>query len=246
MSTKGMRIRFSIENILGSVYNRVMENVIENLNSIIAEIDKIKLVNGISRDIEILGASKTRDLQTLLDVAKDGRVTVFGENRVQEFMSKYTPSLTWDIIGQLQTNKVKYVIGKVRYIQSLDRIPLADEIEKQARKNNLTQKCLVEINSGAEEAKGGLYIDDVIPFIEYVNTNYEHIKICGLMAVAPKGIGDDNLRKLFGSVNDLYVELKNKYGYEVLSMGMSEDYKIAVECGSTSVRLGRVLFGERR
>lgn len=222
-----------------------MENIIKNLDSIVLEIESIKSRLGYTEDVEILGASKTRDLETLKKLSGDGRVRVFGENRVQEFTQKYTETLTWDIIGQLQTNKVKYVIGKVRYIQSLDRLALADEIEKQATKIGITQKCLVEINTGAEEAKGGLLLEDVVSFIETVNANYPHIKICGLMAVAPRGIAENKLRELFSGVRKTYDALKDKYGLSVLSMGMSEDYKIAVECGSNSVRLGRVLFGER-
>lgn len=222
-----------------------MENIIENLNTIVAEIESIKHKFGLTEDVEILGASKTRDAETLQILNRDGRVRVFGENRVQEFTQKYTETLTWDIIGQLQTNKVKYVIGKVRYIQSLDRYTLADEIEKQAKKIGISQKCLVEINTGAEEAKGGMSLDDVPSFIATIESKYPHIEICGLMAVAPRGIEENKLRKLFSDVRKTYDALKDKYRLSVLSMGMSEDYKIAVECGSNSVRLGRVLFGER-
>ncbi len=222
-----------------------MDNIIENLNTIVAEIESIKQKFGLTEDVEILGASKTRDADTLQILNRDGRVRVFGENRVQEFTQKYTDTLTWDIIGQLQTNKVKYVIGKVRYIQSLDRFSLADEIEKQATKIGITQKCLVEINTGAEEAKGGMALKDVQSFIATVKSKYPHIEICGLMAVAPRGIEENKLRELFKDVRKTYDELKDEYGLTVLSMGMSEDYKIAVECGSNSVRLGRVLFGER-
>lgn len=222
-----------------------MENIIENLNTIVAEIENIKQQFGLTEDVEILGASKTRNAETLQILNRDGRVRVFGENRVQEFTQKYTDTLTWDIIGQLQTNKVKYVIGKVRYIQSLDRFSLADEIEKQATKFGITQKCLVEINTGAEEAKGGMSLEDVPSYIATIKSKYPHIEICGLMAVAPRGIEENELRALFQGVRETYNELKNEYGLTVLSMGMSEDYKIAVECGSNSVRLGRVLFGER-
>lgn len=222
-----------------------MDNIIENLNTIVAEIESIKQKFGLTEDVEILGASKTRDAETLQILNRDGRVRVFGENRVQEFTQKYTDTLTWDIIGQLQTNKVKYVIGKVRYIQSLDRFSLADEIEKQATKIGITQKCLVEINTGAEEAKGGMALKDVQSFIATVKSKYPHIEICGLMAVAPRGIEENKLRTLFKDVRKTYDEFKDEYGLTVLSMGMSEDYKIAVECGSNSVRLGRVLFGER-
>lgn len=234
-----------VEISITRVYNSAMENIIEKLNSIIENINTVKNKFGLTEDVEILAASKTRDLQTLQILADDERIKVFGENRVQEFMQKYTDTLTWDIIGRLQTNKVKYVVGKVRYIQSLDRISLADEIEKQAAKQNVIQCCLVEINTGAEEAKGGLPFEEVDDFVKTITEKYPHIVICGLMAVAPRGIGNERLRELFMSVRALYNKLKPLYNLTVLSMGMSEDYEIAVECGSTSVRLGRVLFGER-
>lgn len=223
-----------------------MEKVFENLNAILANINDVSAKAGIDAGaIEIIGASKFRTIETLRELAKDGRVSVFGENKVQEFNSKYDENLTWDIIGQLQTNKVKYVVGKVRYISSLDRISLAEEIEKVATKRDVVQKCLVEVNSGEEECKGGLSVNEVEEFLEKLKV-FSHIKVCGIMAVAPQGIGAEELKKCFLKVREKFDELKKIYpDFSVLSMGMSEDYLLAIECGSNQVRLGRILFGDR-
>ena len=200
-----------------------METVNKNLNSILTNINALCAKNGMdSNAIEIIGASKFRSIETLRELSSGGVVTVFGENKVQEFNSKYDESLTWDIIGQLQTNKVKYVVGKVRYISSLDRIALAEEIEKVATKRDVVQKCLVEVNSGEEENKGGISVDEVESFLEKLSA-YPHLKVA-----------------------EKFEQLKCKYpDFTVLSMGMSEDYLLAIECGSNQVRLGRVLFGDR-
>ena len=116
-------------------YNNLMDKVFENLNAILTNINELSAKTGLDfSDVEIIGASKFRSIETLRALNADGRVTVFGENKVQEFNSKYDENLTWDIIGQLQTNKVKYVVGKVRYISGLDRISLAEEIERIATK----------------------------------------------------------------------------------------------------------------
>lgn len=223
-----------------------MEQVFRNLDDILREISMLCAKKGIDeKSIEIIGASKFRSIETLRALSEDGRVVVFGENKVQEFNSKYDENLTWDIIGQLQTNKVKYVVGKVRYISSLDRFSLAEEIEKVAVKRGVVQKCLVEVNSGEEECKGGLSVDEVEEFLKALK-GFEHLEICGIMAVAPQGIGEENLKKCFLKVSEKFAELKKNYsGLKVLSMGMSEDFLTAIECGSNQVRLGRVLFGDR-
>ncbi len=223
-----------------------MEKIIANLNKIESNIKNLCERKNIDyRSIELLGASKFRSLETLKFLNDEGRVVAFGENKVQEFNGKYDSSLTWDIIGQLQTNKVKYVVGKVRYISSLDRISLAEEINRIAEKRGVVQKCLVEVNSGEEDCKGGLSVNEVEKFLKELE-QFSSIKVCGLMAVAPQGIREDELKKCFGKVNDLFLKLKAQMpDIQVLSMGMSEDYLTAIECGSNQVRLGRVLFGDR-
>lgn len=223
-----------------------MEKIIANLNEIESNIKDLCAKKNIDyKSIELLGASKFRSLETLKFLRDEGRVVTFGENKVQEFNGKYDSTLTWDIIGQLQTNKVKYVVGKVRYISSLDRLSLAEEINRIAEKRGVVQRCLVEVNSGDEECKGGLSVDDVENFLKEL-AQFSSIKVCGLMAVAPQGIGEDELKKCFSKVNDLFLKLKAQNPeIQVLSMGMSEDYLTAIECGSNQVRLGRILFGDR-
>ena len=223
-----------------------MEKIIANLNEIESNIKDLCAKKNIDyKSIELLGASKFRSLETLKFLSDEGRVVTFGENKVQEFNGKYDSTLTWDIIGQLQTNKVKYVVGKVRYISSLDRLSLAEEINRVAEKRGVVQKCLVEVNSGDEDCKGGLSVGDVEYFLKELE-QFSSIKVCGLMAVAPQGIGENELKKCFKKVNDLFLKLKAQNPeIQVLSMGMSEDYLTAIECGSNQVRLGRVLFGDR-
>ena len=220
-----------------------MEKVIENLENIKSAIARAAARAG--RDpaaIKIVGASKFREIGTLRELWSYGGVEAFGENRVQEFCSKYDEDLTWDFIGRLQTNKVKYLIGKVRLIQSLDRLALADEIERLAIKHGVVQECLIEINSGEEANKGGLIAEEAEVFLKSLEA-YEHIKVRGLMAVAPQGIPEDELRACFSKVGELFRELgKNREDFDILSMGMSHDSELAVECGSTMIRPGRILF----
>ncbi|MBQ9114908.1 MAG: YggS family pyridoxal phosphate-dependent enzyme [Clostridia bacterium] len=223
-----------------------MGNIIDNLNKIEANIKQLCQSKGIDFDtIELIGASKFRSLDTLKQLKADGRVVAFGENKVQEFKDKYDESLTWDIIGQLQSNKVKYVVGKVRYISSLDRISLAEEIERVASNRGVYQKCLIEVNSGEEECKGGLSVSEVEEFLDKLSA-YPHIIPVGIMAVAPQGVGEVELKKCFTKVSEMFQKIKVKNpAFKVLSMGMSEDYLTAIECGSNQVRLGRILFGDR-
>ncbi|MBQ8177855.1 MAG: YggS family pyridoxal phosphate-dependent enzyme [Clostridia bacterium] len=223
-----------------------MGNVIDNLNQIEAKIKELCVKKGIDfNSIELIGASKFRTLETLKQLDADGRVKTFGENKVQEFRDKYDETLTWDIIGQLQTNKVKYVVGKVRYISSLDRLSLADEIERVASNRGVVQKCLIEVNSGDEECKGGIPANEVEDFLDKLKS-YPHIKVVGIMAVAPQGVGEAELKKCFKKVSEVFKKIACKNpDFKVLSMGMSEDFLTAIECGSNQVRLGRILFGDR-
>ncbi len=223
-----------------------MEHLLNNVQTIVNNVAEIcKECGRDSKEIEIMGASKMNPIDPVLFLNKQGIVTTFGENRVQELLSKYDSSITWDMIGQLQTNKVKYIIDKVRIIQSLDRLSLATEIEKQAQKIGKVQKVLIEVNTGAEYAKGGLTFEEVLPFAESLQ-DYKNIKLVGLMAVAPICVENSELKTLFSKVNELYKILQSKYSdITVLSMGMSNDYKIAIECGSNLIRVGRTLFGAR-
>lgn len=204
----------------------------------------LKVKEELPDGVTLVAASKMQNIAKIEELSEIGENIIFGENKVQELCDKYDPRFKWHLIGQLQTNKVKYVIDKVEMIQSLDRDSLALEIEKQAAKHDIVMPCLVEINVAGEESKGGLKAEDAEEFINRV-LNLKHIKICGLMTVAPNA-DENTVRNCFLKMKNLFDYLKSKYSdITVLSMGMSGDWKLAVECGSNMIRLGRTLFGER-
>ena len=203
--------------------------------------DEIKSVN---KNCEIVAATKTRTIEEIRAVMDSGLVLAAGENRVQEFRDKYTPDFRWDFIGRLQTNKVKYLVGKATLIHSLDRIELAEAIEKESAKRDLVSDVLIEVNTGGEENKGGVLLTDVEPFLESVE-RFSHLKVRGLMAVTPLDYTDDQLKRTFDEVYDEFSKLA-RGDFDTLSMGMSHDYLLAAAAGATVVRPGRALFGERR
>lgn len=201
-------------------------------------INKLKNMN-----VNIVAVSKYHTKEEIDAVAKDGLIT-FGENRVQEFLEKYDPKYKWHIIGHLQTNKVKYIIGKVEMIESLDSIKLAKEIEKQAAKHDVIQNVLVQIKISKDELKTGLPIEETDSFLKEVST-YPHIKIKGFMCVASHTDNIQLIEEEFSMMNDLYKNYKDLYQLDILSMGMSNDYELAIKHGSNTVRIGSAIFGAR-
>lgn len=194
-------------------------------------------------NIQVIAVSKTRTKEEIDEVASMG-LTTFGENKVQELVDKYDEKYTWHLIGHLQTNKVKYVVGKA-VIETLDSIKLAKEIEKQAKKHNLVQECYVQIKISNDENKTGLPIEDAILFLKECE-QFEHIKITGLMCVATNTEDEhiiinefEQMKELFNLTKMMYPEMK------YLSMGMSDDYKLAIEHGSNTIRIGSAIFGQR-
>lgn len=206
-----------------------------------------RILNSLERyNVEIVAATKTRSIGEISDIINNTPVKVAGENRVQEFVEKYAPEITWDFIGQLQTNKVKQIAGKVRLIHSVDRISLLETVNKEAGKAGIIQDILIEINGGREENKGGLFLEDVELFAQKVK-EYRNVRLAGLMTVAPPDCTRDGLEKIFKSAYALFCGMKNEYPeISKLSMGMSGDYMIAADCGANLLRLGRVIFGERK
>lgn len=193
------------------------------------------------KNLQVVAVSKKRTKEQIDEMAKSG-LTTFGENRVQEFLEKYDPAYTWHIIGHLQTNKVKYIIGKVDMIESLDSKKLALEIEKQASKQDLVQKVLVQIKISNDPLKTGLTYDEAASFLEKIST-LKHIQVKGFMCVATHTEDMDLVAKEFEAMHSLYIEMKAIYPQiDTLSMGMSHDYKIAIEHGSNMVRIGTALF----
>ncbi len=203
--------------------------------------------NNLGEKITVVGATKTMDVQVINQAISLG-LKVVAENRVQEFIAKneFIKDAEQHFIGHLQTNKVKYLVGKVNLIQSVDSIKLAEEIDKQAQKKGVTQKVLVEINAGGELSKSGFSLDNAISSVKEVVNAFPHLKVKGLMAMLPNTENEFELVGLFKKMRAIYDELKS-LGYEMehLSMGMSNDYKLAIENGSNMIRLGRTLFGER-
>lgn len=212
-------------------------DIVSNIVSINQEISKI------NSQVELVAATKTRSISEIKLALSTKLVTAAGENRAQEFLSKYDSDITWDFIGQLQTNKVKYIIDKVRLIHSVDRYNLAKTIDKEAKKIGKVQDILVEVNSGKEDSKGGIYIDAIDAFLDEISP-LNNIRIRGIMAVAPLYYNTEELQRTFDKVYDKY-SLLSSDNFNYLSMGMSNDYLIAVKSGANLIRLGRAIFGER-
>lgn len=199
------------------------------------------------REIMLIAATKTQTKEIVDEFMTIAPDFVLGENRVQELVAKYDERYRWHLIGQLQTNKVKYIIDKVELIHSLDRIELAKEIEKQASKHQKVQSCLVEINMGGEVTKGGVAPDEVTDFIRSLE-GYKHIKIEGIMSVLPN-IDTPELDALYDELDVIFDKVKkikqDNVEIKYLSAGMSGDYKTALSHKSNVLRLGRIIFGER-
>lgn len=224
------------------------DKVIENYKNAMSRLETALEESGRNvQDVLVIGASKTMPLERILFVRDNTDVKIFGENRVQELLEKYTPDVRWHFIGQLQTNKVKYIIDKVELIHSVDRISLLQEIDRQAKKHGKVQDILIEVNIGGEEKKGGVAPAEVIDFAKEVD-KYPSVRLKGLMSVLPN-IEKDALDAFYLQLSKLYDTLKqtrlDNADIRYLSAGMSNDYDVAVKYGANIVRLGRALFGER-
>lgn len=224
------------------------DKVIENYKNAMSRLETALEESGRSmKDVLVIGASKTMPLERILFVRDNTDVKIFGENRVQELLEKYTPDVRWHFIGQLQTNKVKYIIDKVELIHSVDRLSLLQEIDRQAKKHGKVQDILIEVNIGGEEKKGGVAPTEVIDFAKEVD-KYPSVRLKGLMSVLPN-VEKEALDAFYLQLSKLYVTLKqtrlDNADIRYLSAGMSNDYDVAVKYGANIVRLGRALFGER-
>lgn len=224
------------------------DKVIENYKNAMSRLEKALEESGRNvQDVLVIGASKTMPLERILFVRDNTDVKIFGENRVQELLEKYTPDVRWHFIGQLQTNKVKYIIDKVELIHSVDRLSLLQEIDRQAKKHGKVQDILIEVNIGGEEKKGGVAPAEVIDFAKEVD-KYPSVRLKGLMSVLPN-VEKDALDAFYLQLSKLYDTLKqtrlDNADIRYLSAGMSNDYDVAVKYGANIVRLGRALFGER-
>lgn len=199
---------------------------------------------------QLIAVSKTKPVP-MLSEAYDAGMRDFGENKVQELVDKYDKlphDIRWHLIGHLQTNKVKYIVDKVFLIHSVDSLKLAKEISKEAIKKNTTVNVLIEVNVADEESKFGVKCEDTETLIREISV-LPGIKIRGLMTVAPFVDIDEENRSIFNKLRQLFIDIKSKnidnVIMEIMSMGMSGDYKVAVEEGATYVRVGTKIFGER-
>ena len=224
------------------------DKVIENYKIAMSRLETALEESGRNvKDVLVIGASKTMPLERILFVRDNTDVKIFGENRVQELLEKYTPDVRWHFIGQLQTNKVKYIVDKVELIHSVDRLSLLQEIDRQAKKHGKVQDILIEVNIGGEEKKGGVAPAEVIDFAKEVD-KYPSVRLKGLMSVLPN-VEKEALNAFYLQLSKLYDTLKqtrlDNADIRYLSAGMSNDYDVAVKYGANIVRLGRALFGER-
>ncbi len=225
----------------------------ENLEKIYETIKKsAEKVGRNPNEIILLGASKTQPVEKIIEAYNAG-LKYFGENKVQEGMKKIDelkpkyPDIHWHFIGGLQTNKAKYVVKYFELIHSVDRKSLVDEIDKRAKKIDKVQECLIEVNIGDEETKYGVNPENLEELYEYCLSK-ENIKILGLMCIPPYSEDKEQSRRYFIKLRELKEKLEDKYKVKLphLSMGMSDDFDIAIEEGATIVRVGTAIFGERK
>jgi pyridoxal phosphate enzyme (YggS family) len=220
-------------------------SIADNIKSLKNETNAIK--------VQLIAVSKTKPAEEIME-AYDAGQRMFGENMVQELVDKYEKlpkDIKWHLIGHLQSNKVKYIAPFINMIQSVDSLKLLEEINKHAEKNNRVIDCLLQVYIADEETKYGLGFDEVIELLrsdEY--TGLSHIRIRGLMGIATNTDIEKQIKDEFYELKTFFDGIKQSYfrqdpTFDVLSMGMSSDYKIAIEQGSNMVRLGSTIFGQR-
>ena len=223
----------------------------ENLETVEANIRKACANAGRSRDeVTLIAVSKTKPVSMLME-AYDSGIRIFGENKVQEMCDKYEQmpkDIQWHMIGHLQRNKVKYIIDKAALIHSVDSLRLAETIQEEAAKHQVVMPILVEVNVAMEETKFGTSLAEAMELVEQIS-HFPNIRIEGPMTIAPFVEDPEENRKYFRALKKLAVDINNKnidnVHVRILSMGMTNDYMVAIEEGATMVRVGTGIFGER-
>jgi len=204
--------------------------------------------SSLPKQVTLVAVSKTKPMEAIMEAYRSGH-RVFGENKVQEMTAKWEvlpKDIQWHMIGHLQRNKVKYIAPYVHLIHAVDSIKLLQEIDKQAEKNNRVIQCLLQIKIAEEESKFGLSETDALELLESKELkSLSHVSIKGLMGMATFTDDHVQIAREFQSLQQLFNRLKNDYGFEYLSMGMSGDFEIALKFGSNMIRVGSALFGER-
>jgi len=220
-------------------------SIAENIRSLKNELESIQ--------VKLIAVSKTKPVEEILEAYNAGQ-RVFGENQVQELVEKYEQmpkDIEWHLIGHLQTNKVKYIAPFITMIQSVDSIKLLQEINKQAIKNKRVIDCLLQVYIADEETKFGLGFDEAIELLRSEEfAELKNIRIRGLMGIATNTDSEKQIKDEFYELDTFFDGIKQSYfrkedSFDELSMGMSSDYKIAIETGATMVRLGSTVFGQR-
>ncbi|WP_237036266.1 YggS family pyridoxal phosphate-dependent enzyme [Mediannikoviicoccus vaginalis] len=227
-------------------------SIAENLDKIRNNIDTIKKEKGLDYDITLIAVSKTVDEEKVLEAYEHGQHD-FGENKVQELTKKESSlnnleDINFHMIGYLQSNKVKYLVNTAKLIHSLDRKSLIKEMEKRGKSEDFIFNCLIQVNLAKEESKSGIYLEDLEELLTLIEGS-KYIRVKGLMMIAPFYEDAEDVRPLFRQMKELFDELKvrdfKNIEMKYLSMGMSHDYKVAVEEGSNMVRIGTDIFGKR-
>ncbi len=218
--------------------------IVENINRILEELPK---------EVKLIAVSKTKPQEDIME-AYNGGYRVFGENKPQELLDKYNnlpKDIEWHMIGHLQTNKVKYIAPFVSLIHAVDSFKLLKMIDKEGKKNNRLIDCLLQFHIANEETKFGLSYEEALDILHSEEFNIlENIRIVGVMGMATNTDNNNQITKEFACLKDIFERLKKDYfkeedSFKEISMGMSGDYQLAIEQGSTMVRVGSSIFGYR-
>ncbi|WP_105619614.1 YggS family pyridoxal phosphate-dependent enzyme [Vallitalea okinawensis] len=228
-----------------------MEYIKENLDAIVNKIENAAKKSGrCAEDITLLAVTKTLNTDKI-QPALDWGIDEVGENKVQEIRDKYdyfNGQAAIHMIGHLQRNKVKYIVDKVKLIHSVDSVRLAEKIDEEAKKKDVIVPVLVQLNPALEKSKFGLTVTELESFLLEIK-NLKNIRVMGLMTIAPFVVDPEENRQYFSMMRQLFVDIKHKnidnIYMEILSMGMTNDYEVAIEEGSTLVRIGTGIFGAR-
>ena len=225
--------------------------IVDNIKEIQNEIEETcAKVGRDPSEVTLIAVSKTKPYTDVEEAMGSGCLD-YGENKVQELDQKYDllpKNINWHMIGHLQRNKVKYLVGKAKMIHSVDSLRLANQIEKEYAKKDMVAQVLIEVNMAGEESKFGIKPEESEDLIREIS-KLEHVKVNGLMTIAPYTLEPEDNRIYFKKLKELSVDIDSKnidnVTMSVLSMGMSGDYKVAIEEGSTMIRVGTKIFGER-
>lgn len=226
-----------------------METIKNNLEIIKKKIEKTALkMNRNPEEIKLVTVTKTATIEQIKEAISAG-VKIIGENKVQEAKEKYhilSADIEWHLVGHLQTNKVKYAIEIFDCIHSVDSIKLAEEIDKRSLQFGKTTNVLIEVNVSGEETKYGIKPEEVEPFLKETS-EFSRIRVRGLMTIAPMAEDKEDIRPYFRKLRELSEEIKSKnlknVKMDYLSMGMTEDFEVAIEEGANMIRIGRGIFG---